>query len=207
MKRFISYYRVSTQRQGQSGLGLEAQQASVREFVNGHGELVAEYTEVESGKKADRPQLLTAMAHARRERATLVIAKLDRLARNVRFVATLMESGADFVCCDNPAPPIAKAAGRVGPGGVVCGSSCHDRALGGLHPEIGETHQFARVGFPLGEQVVHCSLAVVDTGPTQFVSDEDAWVGLEDLTPATRSRPAREADAGSLMAAIRGYYG
>ena len=102
MKKFISYYRVSTQRQGQSGLGLEAQKASVREFVNGHGELMAEYTEVESGKKADRPQLLTAMAHARRERATLVIAKLDRLARNVRFVATLMESGADFVCCDNP---------------------------------------------------------------------------------------------------------
>jgi DNA invertase Pin-like site-specific DNA recombinase len=103
MKKFVAYYRVSTQRQGQSGLGLEAQKASVREFVNGHGKLVAEYTEVESGKKADRPQLLTAMAHARRERATLVIAKLDRLARNVRFVATLMESGADFVCCDNPA--------------------------------------------------------------------------------------------------------
>ena len=104
MKKFISYYRVSTPRQGQSGVGLAAQKASVREFVNGHGELVAEYTEVESGKKADRPQLLTAMAHARRERATLVIAKLgnSRLARNVRFVATLMESGADFVCCDNP---------------------------------------------------------------------------------------------------------
>jgi DNA invertase Pin-like site-specific DNA recombinase len=102
MKRFISYVRVSTQRQGESGLGIEAQQAAVRGYVNGHGELVAEYTEVETGKRADRPQLLKAIAHARRQKATLVIAKLDRLARNVAFTATLMESGADFVATDNP---------------------------------------------------------------------------------------------------------
>jgi DNA invertase Pin-like site-specific DNA recombinase len=102
MKTFVGYYRVSTQRQGQSGLGLEAQKASVREFVNGHGELVAEYLEIETGKRADRPQLLKALAHARRAKAILVIAKLDRLARNVAFTATLMESGANFVACDNP---------------------------------------------------------------------------------------------------------
>jgi DNA invertase Pin-like site-specific DNA recombinase len=81
---------------------LEAQQAAVREFVHGHGELVAEYLEIETGKRADRPELLKAIANARRQKATLVIAKLDRLARNVAFTATLMESGADFLACDMP---------------------------------------------------------------------------------------------------------
>lgn len=102
MKRYVAYYRVSTDRQGRSGLGLEAQQAAVRKFVNGHGKLVDEYTEVETGKRGNRPQLANALAHARRQKATLVIAKLDRLARNVAFTATLMESGADFVACDIP---------------------------------------------------------------------------------------------------------
>ncbi len=85
-----------------SGLGLDAQTASVREYVANQGELVAEYTEVESGKKSDRPQLGKALAHARRIGGTLVIAKLDRLARNVAFTATLMESGTDFLAVDNP---------------------------------------------------------------------------------------------------------
>ncbi len=102
MKSYVGYFRVSTDRQGRSGLGLEAQQAAVREFVNGHGQLVAEYTEVESGKRKDRPELAKALAHSRRQKATLVIAKLDRLARNVAFTAALMESGADFVACDIP---------------------------------------------------------------------------------------------------------
>ncbi len=102
MKRYVAYYRVSTDRQGRSGLGLEAQQAAVHEYVNGHGELVAEYHEVETGKRANRPQLTKALANARRQQATLVIAKLDRLARNVAFTAALMESGADFVACDIP---------------------------------------------------------------------------------------------------------
>ncbi len=102
MKRYIGYFRVSTDRQGRSGLGLEAQTVAVRDFVMKHGELVAEYIEVESGKRSDRPKLAQALAHARRVNATLVIAKLDRLARNVAFLATLMESGTDFVAVDNP---------------------------------------------------------------------------------------------------------
>lgn len=101
-RRYVSYYRVSTTRQGESGLGLDAQRAAVTTFVTGHGELAGEYTEVESGKKVDRPQLAKALAHAKRCRDTLVIAKLDRLARNVAFVSSLMESGVDFQACDNP---------------------------------------------------------------------------------------------------------
>jgi DNA invertase Pin-like site-specific DNA recombinase len=102
MSAFIAYYRVSTDRQGASGLGLEAQRAAVVRHI-GSGQLAAEYTEVESGKKhTNRPQLLAALQECRRKKATLVIAKLDRLGRNVAFISALMDSGADFVCCDNP---------------------------------------------------------------------------------------------------------
>jgi DNA invertase Pin-like site-specific DNA recombinase len=103
MKRFIAYYRVSTDKQGKSGLGLEAQQQAVLQYLNGGSwELVAEFTEVESGKRDDRPQLAAALAACRKHKATLVIAKLDRLARNVAFIANLMEAGTDFVAVDMP---------------------------------------------------------------------------------------------------------
>jgi DNA invertase Pin-like site-specific DNA recombinase len=101
-RRFVAYYRVSTARQGASGLGLDAQRTAVERHTAG-GELVAEFTEVESGKRSDRPQLARALAAAKRAKATLVIAKLDRLARNVAFIATLMDTkGVDFIACDNP---------------------------------------------------------------------------------------------------------
>jgi len=101
---FIAYYRVSTARQGQSGLGLglDAQRSAVVGYVAVRGELVAEFTEIESGRKNDRPQMIAALNLCRRRKAVLVIAKLDRLARNVAFVARLMESGAEFVAVDNP---------------------------------------------------------------------------------------------------------
>lgn len=101
--RFIAYYRVSTDRQGKSGLGLEAQRASVHTFLNG-GKwiLAAEFVEVESGKRSDRPQLGAALAACKKHKAKLVIAKLDRLSRNVAFIATLMESKIEFVAADNP---------------------------------------------------------------------------------------------------------
>lgn len=105
--KFIAYYRVSTQKQGQSGLGLEAQQKAVSDYLNGGDwELLNEFTEVETGKGADalskRPQLRAAIDACKKQKATLVIAKLDRLARNVHFVSGLIESGIDFVAADMP---------------------------------------------------------------------------------------------------------
>lgn len=102
-KRFVAYFRVSTERQGRSGLGLEAQQRAVADFLrNGDHQLVESFTEVESGRRCDRPQLALAKAACRKHRATLVIAKLDRLARSVAFVSGLMEGGVDFVAADMP---------------------------------------------------------------------------------------------------------
>ena len=84
-------------------MGLEAQDAAIKAYAASvGGEVAGHYTEVESGKRADRPELAKAVAHAKRAKARLVIAKLDRLARNVAFVSALMESGVDFVACDNP---------------------------------------------------------------------------------------------------------
>lgn len=105
--KFVAYYRVSTQKQGQSGLGLEAQQASVASYLNGgKWELIGEFIEVETGKGANaldkRPKLRAALDICRRQGATLIIAKLDRLARNVHFVSGLLETGCDFVAADMP---------------------------------------------------------------------------------------------------------
>ena len=99
---YICYYRVSTVAQGQSGLGLEAQKFAVANLAK-HAPILAEYTEVESGKRSDnRPQLQAALAEAKKRKATLLIAKLDRLARNVHFISGLMETGVDFVAADMP---------------------------------------------------------------------------------------------------------
>jgi len=104
MPAYVAYYRDSTDRQGASGLGLDAQRAAVARHLNGQGQLVAEYTEIESGRRhTNRPQLLAALEECRKRRAVLLIARLDRrLARNVAFIANLMDSGADFVAVDMP---------------------------------------------------------------------------------------------------------
>ena len=103
MAQVIAYYRVSTDKQGIVGLGMEAQRNDVERFIksNSH-DIVCEYCEVESGKSDRRPRLLEAIAHCKRIKATLIIAKLDRLSRSVAFVSALMDSKVDFVCVDMP---------------------------------------------------------------------------------------------------------
>jgi DNA invertase Pin-like site-specific DNA recombinase len=100
-RKFVAYYRVSTVRQRASGLGLEAQQRSVRDYLTG-ANLIGEFTEIESGRSCDRPKLHDALATCRVHNAVLVIAKLDRLARSVAFVSNLMEAGIDFQAVDFP---------------------------------------------------------------------------------------------------------
>ena len=102
--KFVAYYRVSTLRQGQSGLGIDAQRKTVSDFLNGgNWSLVEEFVEVESGSgKKHRPQLEAAIAACKKHKATLIVAKLDRLYRNVHFVTKLMEDTVKFKCCDMP---------------------------------------------------------------------------------------------------------
>lgn len=95
--RYAHYLRVSTTKQGIDGYGIDAQRAAIMKYTP-----AAEFIEVESGKRKDRPELLRALAYCKKEKAVLVVAKLDRLARNVAFVSMLMESGVDFVCADFP---------------------------------------------------------------------------------------------------------
>lgn len=109
--RFIAYFRVSTGRQGKSGLGLEAQREAVKAYLNGGSwAIVAEFTEVESGRLADRPELDRALAAARLHRAALVVSKVDRLTRSVAFLSRLLEAGVDVRFADLPA--IEGATGR-----------------------------------------------------------------------------------------------
>ena len=101
--KWVSYLRVSTGRQGRSGLGLESQRKAVEDFLNGGSwELAKEFVEVESGKNSDRPVLADAIKACRLYGAKLVIAKLDRLSRNAHFLLGLKEAGVDFVCADMP---------------------------------------------------------------------------------------------------------
>lgn len=102
MEKYISYYRVSTLKQGKSGLGIEAQKSSVSCFLRNEDVLLYEFTDIESGKKNDRPNLLNAIEHCKKHNATLLIAKLDRLSRNAAFIFTLRDSQVRFKCVDMP---------------------------------------------------------------------------------------------------------
>lgn len=98
--KYVAYYRVSTDKQANSGLGLEAQRAAAHRFAD--GSIICEFVECESGRKSNRPQLNAAIQSCKNTGATLLVAKLDRLARNVLFIAQVMESGVDFIACDMP---------------------------------------------------------------------------------------------------------
>ena len=101
--RYVAYYRVSTAKQGRSGLGLDAQREAVRGFLNGSNwSLLAEHTEVESGKRDDRPELAIALRTCRLTGASLIIARLDRLSRDAAFLLNLEKAGVEFVAADMP---------------------------------------------------------------------------------------------------------
>jgi DNA invertase Pin-like site-specific DNA recombinase len=102
MAQYVAYYRVSTDKQGIKSSGMDAQREAVARFMAGKGELAAQFIEVESGRKDNRPQLMAALAECRKRRAVLVIAKLDGLARNVHFISGLMNSDVEFVAVDMP---------------------------------------------------------------------------------------------------------
>jgi DNA invertase Pin-like site-specific DNA recombinase len=103
MMKFVAYYRVSTEKQGRSGLGLEAQEYAVKTYVASvNGELAMEYKEIESGKKSKRKELLEAIAFCKKNKCKLIIAKLDRLSRDIEFIAKLQKSNLDFICADMP---------------------------------------------------------------------------------------------------------
>ncbi|MBN8996351.1 MAG: recombinase family protein [Rhizobiales bacterium] len=100
---FVAYYRVSTAKQGASGLGLQAQREAVQHYLNGgRWRIVAEHVEVESGRRSDRPELEKALAAARLHKVPLIVAKLDRLTRSVAFLSRLLEAGVDVRFCDLP---------------------------------------------------------------------------------------------------------
>lgn len=99
--RYCAYLRVSTSRQGASGLGLQAQQEIIRKYLNGNSP-IAEFIEVESGRKSDRPKLHEALELCKKKKATLIVAKMDRLSRNVAFTSQLLDSGIEIVFCDFP---------------------------------------------------------------------------------------------------------
>ena len=101
MCKFVGYFRVSSGKQQKSGLGLEAQKAAVNAYIN-DGELIAEFTEVETGKNNDRPKLKKAITLAKKTKSTLIIAKLDRLSRNLAFIANILDGNIEFVCADMP---------------------------------------------------------------------------------------------------------
>lgn len=101
--KFVAYYRVSTVEQQKSGLGLDAQKTAVVNYVKGQGTIIKEFTEIETGtKKRTGKEIQNAINFSKKEKAILIIAKLDRLARNVNFVSSLMESGVEFIACDMP---------------------------------------------------------------------------------------------------------
>ncbi len=168
-ERFVAYYRVSTDKQGRSGLGLEAQERAVHDYVNNvDGKLIAPpFIEVDSGKRRGSPELAKALAHAKRHKATLVVAKLDRLARSVAFVSALLESGVDFRAIDMP------EANRFMIH-ILSAVAEYEAQLISERTKAGLASRKAR-GLPLGNPVTHLPLRLTVRGQTLVPSGCDLW--------------------------------
>jgi DNA invertase Pin-like site-specific DNA recombinase len=157
MSQVISYLRVSTQRQGASGLGLEAQRAAVQAYCETHGtEVIREFQEIESGRHSERPILRQAIAHTKKIKGVLLIAKLDRLARSVAFISNLMDSDIEFRACDLPEANrlllhVMAAVGEAEAKAIsdrtvaaLAAAKARGTALGGLNPHSRNLDQAAR---------------------------------------------------------------
>ena len=141
--KYVTYYRVSTQDQGRSGLGLEAQQATAKQYLSAHGGVeLASYTEVESGKLDSRPQLEAALLHCRQTRATLLVAKLDRLSRNISFLFRMRDEGVKFQAIDIPEANTLTL-------GVFAAMAQHEREIISARTKAALAARKAR-GLPLG---------------------------------------------------------
>lgn len=188
--KLVTYIRVSTEKQGASGLGLEAQKTSVEDFAKSIGATIeSTFIEVESGKRADRPELAKAVAHARRIKARLCIAKLDRLSRNLAFLSALMDSGCDFVCCDNPSANrlTLHVLAAVAENEARCISERTTAALQAAKAR-GTLLGSARPGHWTGREVVRLEGLVKAREFAAIAKREKAIAGVADLLPEMRTR-------------------
>jgi DNA invertase Pin-like site-specific DNA recombinase len=198
--RFISYLRVSTAQQGRSGLGLEAQRQAVADYLNGgRWELIEEFVEVESGKRADRPQLAAAMAACRNHRATLVIAKLDRLARDAHFLLGLQKAGVEFIATDMPTANrltvgimalVAEEEARMISArtkAALAAAKARGKVLGGARPGAAERGQQVAA---LGRAAIQAKAAARDAD-LQRVLRELASAGITSQAGIARALTAR----------------
>ena len=173
--KFVAYLRVSTARQGKSGLGLEAQREAVRQFVVSRaGCIIApEFVEVETGKRNDRPELLKAINRCRVTGATLVVAKLDRLSRNAAFLMTLRDSGVQFVAADLPEANTMtvgvmalvaqheREAISARTKAALAAAKARGRKLGGRRPGAGNVGRYQRQGMKAAQAKAAERLALV----------------------------------------------
>jgi DNA invertase Pin-like site-specific DNA recombinase len=174
--KFVTYYRVSTQDQGRSGLGLEAQQATAKQYLAAHGGLeLASYTEVESGKLDSRPKLDAALLHCRQTRATLLVAKLDRLSRNISFLFRMRDEGVKFQAIDIPEANTLTL-------GVFAAMAQHEREIISARTKAALAVRKAR-GLPLGTPRDLSSYAAVAGATGRAVLSTKATKHAAEIAP------------------------
>jgi DNA invertase Pin-like site-specific DNA recombinase len=194
--KYIAYYRVSTARQGRSGLGLEAQRQAVTTHLRGEKPLY-EFTEIESGRRSDRPKLAEALAACRVHKATLVIAKLDRLARNVAFVSNLMDAGVEFEAVDFPQAnrltihilaAVAEHEARMiseRTRAALAAAKERGRSLGGFRGRVGSGTDLARAR---AARVAKVNQRAIDLAPTIAAVRADGAQSLRSIAAGLNSR-------------------